>query len=367
MTRQTSRPKASSKSGNARRKTAADELPPATDWRTTDDQEVLKRRLRAREDKARIVNLDPGHPVFSNFAVHSPSGLAYQVEIRDLATRRHACTCTDFRINGLGTCKHVEAVHLHLTRREKTALLAARSAGSGRTDLVPDPAAGTLRIERHLDRLPARLRAFFSANGLLLPGQDPAEIAAEIAASGSTPVPGLRVSQEVSPWIEARARARERILLRRDYETGVASGRHPGQVTTHPLFPYQREGMLHLAFTERAHLADEMGLADALRELRHDGEFYAHGVLETPMPSLAVEGVGRVAFPVPPAQAASLVTHAAVRAPYGRGAETLIDSSVRNVWQIAPEKIALGGSGWATTLQALTAAWPANSAASTRP
>jgi SNF2 family DNA or RNA helicase len=34
-----------------------------------------------------------------------------------------------------------------------------------------------------------------------------------------------------------------------------------------PLFPYQREGMLHLAFTERALLADEMGLGKTIQAI----------------------------------------------------------------------------------------------------
>jgi len=48
--------------------------------------------------------------------------------------------------------------------------------------------------------------------------------------------------------------------LRRDYEEKVQSGFYPQHETRVPLFPYQREGMLHLAFNERALLADEMGL-----------------------------------------------------------------------------------------------------------
>lgn len=235
-----------------------DTLPPATDWRTTDADEIARRRLRAREEKPVVLNLDPAHPIFSNFEVRSPSGQNYRVELRDLASRHQACTCTDFRINGLGTCKHVEAVLLHLEQARPAELATARAAASPRTDLVPDPAAGALRIERNLDRLPPRLRALFRDDGLLRHDVQPHEALARITAAGTDT--GVRVSQEVAPWFEARRRERERRERRRDYETGVASGRHPAQETLLPLFPYQREGMLHLAFTERALLADEMGL-----------------------------------------------------------------------------------------------------------
>ena len=72
---------------------------------------------------------------------------------------------------------------------------------------------------------------------------------------------------ETLGWLEARQQADERILLRRDYESGVASGRHPEHVTLSPLYPYQRDGMLHLAFGERALLADEMGLGKTIQAI----------------------------------------------------------------------------------------------------
>jgi hypothetical protein len=38
-------------------------------------------------------------------------------------------------------------------------------------------------------------------------------------------------------------------------------------------------------------------------------------------------------------------------APYGRGEETIVDTSVRNVWQIAPGKVKIGGKSWATNFE----------------
>ncbi len=257
-----------------RRADPADALPPATDWRTTDEHESLKRRLRAREEKPRVENLSPAHPVFSNFGVHSRSGQTYQVEVRGLGhPPRLACTCTDFRINGLGLCKHTEAVQLHLARHARDALRAARAPDAvTRVDLVPDPAGDTLRLESgapDVDRLPAALRGLFVADdGRLAPGVEPAQAVVRFEKHpAATGVAAPRVSQEVAPWLEARERAAERLRLRRDYEIGVTEGRHPAHVTSSPLFPYQREGMLHLAFNERALLADEMGLGKTIQAI----------------------------------------------------------------------------------------------------
>src|SRR4030095_5006357 len=66
---------------------------------------------------------------------------------------------------------------------------------------------------------------------------------------------------------EARRRQEERRRLRRIYEQKVQRGEWPAQETKVPLFPYQREGMLHLAFSERALLADEMGLGKTIQAI----------------------------------------------------------------------------------------------------
>jgi hypothetical protein len=237
-------------------KSKGPELPPAGDWRTTDADEILRRQLRAREEKFLIRNPEPQHPVFSTFAVQSPSGMTYQVEVRDVKERVVSCTCPDFRTAGLGTCKHAEAVWIWLRRRAKGEVKLAETKGSPRIDIVPHN--NTLRIERNAGKLPPLLRALFDENGVLR--GDPEEALEKLSRGGR-----VRISLEVAPFLVSRRHAAERKSLRRDYETGVVEGRHPAQVTLHPLYPYQREGMLHLAFGERALLADEMGLGKTIQ------------------------------------------------------------------------------------------------------
>ncbi len=238
-------------------------LPPVGDWRTTDQDEIERRRLRARQEQPRIRNLDPKHPVFSNFEVRSRSGMTYRVEIRDIARRQFHSTTVDFQINGLGTCKHTEAVLLHLAARFPREFAAAERQGSDRIDIVPDLAASTLKVERNRGRLPPSLRRLFDSDGRLQ-GVTPEEAIPLLERSGSR---ALRISQEVEPWLAARRQAAERRLLRREYEEKVQSGVFPPHETKVPLYPYQREGMLHLAFTERALLADEMGLGKTIQAI----------------------------------------------------------------------------------------------------
>jgi hypothetical protein len=241
-------------------------VPSAHDWRTTDLDEINKRRLRARQEVFGISNVDPRHPVFSNFRVQSRSGLTYSVEVRDLRQRQFACECVDFRINGLGTCKHVEAVLFHLQTRFRRLFEAARKSGSTRIEVVVDPAADTLRVQHGGDRLPRALQKWFDAEGRIANGSPEAALTA-LEPLRIADLPQLRLSQEIGPWIENRRRAAERKQLRREYELKVQRGEWPAQETTVPLFPYQREGMLHLAFTERALLADEMGLGKTIQAI----------------------------------------------------------------------------------------------------
>lgn len=249
----------------ARRNVAGgSEVPPATDWRTTDEDEINRRRIRAREQQPRIRNLHPEHSIFSNFEVRSKSGLTYHVEIRDIARRHFHSTTTDFQISGLGTCKHVEAVLLYLEARFPRKFASARREGSDRIDIVVDRVNGTLKVERNRECLPLGYRRLFDREGVLQEGIDPEEAIVRLRRSRSK---SLRISQEVEPWLQARRHEEERRLLRREYEQRVRDGTFPRDETRLPLYPYQRQGMLHLAFTERALLADEMGLGKTVQAI----------------------------------------------------------------------------------------------------
>jgi hypothetical protein len=211
----------------------------------------------------RVRNLEPHYPIFSNFAVKSGSGLTYTVEIRSVSQRRFSCTCVDFRINGLGTCKHVEAVLSYLETRHVRLFKQAQQNGSPRIDVVSDHIAGALRIENANGGLPSSARHLVDSEGRLV-GDD---IEESLEWLRRAEIPDLRISQEVDTWCQARRREEERKIALREYEQKVRSGEWPPYETLAPLYPYQREGMLHLAFKERALLADEMGLGKTIQAI----------------------------------------------------------------------------------------------------
>lgn len=239
-------------------------LPAQQDWRSTDEQEIARRQIRALENPPAIRNLTPKHRIHSNFEVTSPeSGLIYHVEIRNLPERDFHSTSPDFAHNGLGTCKHTEAVLYHLQKCFPGLYKKALKNGSDRCDLIADSSTKSLRLLRVKNAdLSRGFRLNFDKKGLLKPGKNPAQV---LTKAGEIDEPNFRVSQEVVPFLETFENQREALQLRRDYEQRVQSGEYPTHETKLPLFPYQREGMLHLAFTERAMVADEMGLGKTIQ------------------------------------------------------------------------------------------------------
>ena len=100
---------------------------------------------------------------------------------------------------------------------------------------------------------------------------------------------------------------------------------------------------------------EDAALDKVLRSIDRPGDFCAHGRLFAPMPRLEVDGVGMLSFPVPETQVLALIEEAE-RAPYGKGADTLIDTSVRDCRQVGPERIRLAGGAWSDTFARILSA-----------
>lgn len=90
-------------------------------------------------------------------------------------------------------------------------------------------------------------------------------------------------------------------------------------------------------------------LFNSLQTVESPGDYYASGKLDIFLPQLEVDGVGRIALPLLPVQMQQLVA-AAERAPFGKGAQTLVDTEVRRTWQIDAEQIKIGGKHWSDNL-----------------
>jgi hypothetical protein len=102
-------------------------LPSAHDWRTTDTDEINKRRLRAEQGSVVISDLEPRYPIFSSFRVKSGSGLTYSVEIRDVAAGGHA-RVPENGVGGPNSTIHRVGVSAGI-RRQGSGVLRAAATG----------------------------------------------------------------------------------------------------------------------------------------------------------------------------------------------------------------------------------------------
>ena len=268
------------------------QLPGQQDWRSSDAQELTRRRLRALESPPAIRNLEPGRRIHSRFQVTSlESGGSYLVEIIDLSEGLFFSTSPDFANAGLGTCKHTESVLIHLRKRFPSLYTKAAQAGAQHATLI----VRDDDLELHgvgAANIPRKLRLCVGADGRRKATCAPEKL---IATATACHADGVRVSAAVPGWLQRHEREIERHLLRRDYERRVQAGDFPQHETLVPLFPYQREGMLHLAFGERALLADEMGLGKTIQAIAACALLHHLGKAERVphrQPRLAQGGVG---------------------------------------------------------------------------
>lgn len=244
-------------------------------WRTSDEEEIARRRWRGRTEVLAVEALDSADPFFGAYRVRSASGASYEVEIRSLTARENSCGCLDHAVNGLGTCKHIEGA-LHALRRGRSRQFdqEARRGCPWAEVYVSRQGEPQARLGWPADMaLAARLRehlcAWFTDEGALRSTPLEALPAVQRAAAAW---PGalrrqLHLSRHLEAWLESQRRREARAAERERFLAEVQKGAASLEVLRRPLLPYQRDGMLHLAFSERALLADDMGLGKTVQAI----------------------------------------------------------------------------------------------------
>src|SRR5260370_24179388 len=216
-------------------------------WRTTYDDEIALRRWRGSHEIVAIEALEAEHPILGTFRARSETGGAYEVEIRGLDGFTNSCGCIDHRVNGLGTCKHIEGVLAALRRRGAKAFRAAAAAGGSRVEIhldrrdalhprVASPASGAKEVHAVRDWL----RPWLKLDGTLR--EDPEAVAALVAAWPAAPAKvrrGLRVSRHFRPWLERHRRRHSRQEARAAFLAEIEAGTTSFDLVRHPLLPYQ--------------------------------------------------------------------------------------------------------------------------------
>src|SRR5882724_1921145 len=80
------------------------------------EQQISERQERAKAAIGSILSR-PDSGLFGDYHVKSTSGKSYRVAMRGPGLFENFCSCPDFAVNTLGTCKHIEALLIELRQR----------------------------------------------------------------------------------------------------------------------------------------------------------------------------------------------------------------------------------------------------------
>ncbi len=235
-------------------------------------EQIDRRRKRGKEGIAKIVNRGQ-HPVYSTFEVTSASERVYVVHVRSLTEQLNTCTCPDYRTNTIGTCKHIEGVLINL-----------REEFADRWDEFVEQAPPVTQIYLHHaeqttvrvtlplpenEGLNALLSRYFDAEGILQ-GKVTQALPAlldELEQRPASERDGVHVVQAVLDYLEKQQDMQAVEQQKRWFLDQVEQGNRSLNVIGTPLYSYQEDGVLHLAFGRRAMLADDMGLGKTVQAI----------------------------------------------------------------------------------------------------
>ncbi len=241
-------------------------------WDTTDEDEIKRRQHRAETETMTVATLESDIPYFGTYTVFSASKKAYTVEVRCLLNRINNCSCADYETNDLGTCKHIEKVLRTLEKKGKRKYQAAGMVGSPRAEIYVNPQTNLVTLawpqEQIADLKSHRLlNDFFSADGsLIADAKTTIPVLKRLVHNSSETVrKNTRLSYSLDRLLEGPLDCAQKKAAKEFFLQDVADGKRSLALTKLPLYDYQTQGLLHLAFGERAILADEMGLGKTVQ------------------------------------------------------------------------------------------------------
>lgn len=231
------------------------------------EEELLQRALadrqqRADEEKMQLKSIDPQQPWTDYTVTSRQSGKSYRVSLRGFEPGQSYCSCPDFRVNRLGTCKHILHAQGKVKKRFSNAKLAQpyqRKNLSLRVDYGPQLGL-RFNLPHKLD--PEAKRILGALRDRTFDDVDKAPKLLRRLERAGHPV---HVYPDAEEFIEQR-------LLQQRLSSAAAEirsdpARHPlrQQLLKTELLPYQLDGVAFAVGAGRAVLADDMGLGKTVQ------------------------------------------------------------------------------------------------------
>jgi superfamily II DNA or RNA helicase len=231
------------------------------------EQEIAARRERAQGAVARILSRPDGE-IYGDYQIRSSSNRTYRVAMRGPGLFDNYCSCPDFAVNTLGTCKHIEALLLRLLRRHGEAFRGKFNRTRASLSLH---CGETLGVRLRLPSAPspalrALAREYFDASGLLKSSRqrDFEKLMDELRRADDQAV----VYSDVLEHLDRENEVAEGLELERKLLAKVRRGNDPlANVLKTSLLPYQVHGAIFASCRGRVVLADDMGLGKTVQAL----------------------------------------------------------------------------------------------------
>jgi len=231
--------------------------------------QIALRKQFAQKQNFRLKNIGD-EPFFSEFTVINPeTGGEYRIAIRGQRIGDNYCSCPDFAVNTLGTCKHIEFTLAKLQRKrggKKAFTEGFQPAYSeiylrygAKREVMFSPAA---KCPAYLLELASR---YFDKYGILKP-QGYLRFDTFMRKAGAL----KHDLQCYEDTIEFIAQVRDQALLKKRIEKAFPSGANSAafrKLLKVPLYAYQRKGALFAAKAGRSLIADDMGLGKTIQAI----------------------------------------------------------------------------------------------------
>ncbi len=232
-------------------------------------QRILRRQYGVQQ-KFKLKNTGD-HPVFSEFLLTNPeSEKTYKIAVRGSAPGENYCSCPDYRINNLGTCKHIEFTLSRLMKKK-----GAKKAF--REGFVPSYSEVYLSygLKRQVrfragqdapDGLLFLVNTFFDSEGILKEDHilNFHEFINNVPQDNGHEV---RCYDDVMDYIAQHQDAEHRHkIIRTHIKNGIDSPVFKNILKTR-LYPYQKEGALFAVNAGRCLIGDDMGLGKTIQAL----------------------------------------------------------------------------------------------------
>lgn len=239
------------------------------DYLDLEEWQRLLRKQFAAQQAFKLRNIG-GHPIFSEFIITNlQTGKTYKVAVRGIEPGCNYCSCPDYSINNLGTCKHIEFTLIKLMK--------GKGAKKAFKDGFLQPYSEIylhyglrrkIRFKPGKDapqKLLAFVKKYFTPDGVLKDEYilDFHRILGDMPADGHE----LRCYDDVLAFTaEHQDTEHRRAITAKQFKDGIASPIFKGVLKT-DLYPYQREGALFAVNAGRCLIGDDMGLGKTIQAL----------------------------------------------------------------------------------------------------